>query len=275
MTATDDLLDTHWRELVTAALLGTERRTPPRPPLALVADVVDDGVPPDDAARMLATVSAVIAARRAAFVPLPAADRLQPPAQTDTRSMTPPEASATWGEIAAEWPVLEDEWMLAVIASGYRLAPDVLVAALMRHRTDPVRRARAALAGGPLSAWLIDHVPALAAGGGRTVAADAAMTLPDLAIPPDLAELLHVDAHTFATRLIPRFDSGELGPAHRAVLTNLMARCRPEVLSHAAEALEAAATTLTLPLAEQCRLRQRGLDQLSSRLTNVLGATAR
>ncbi len=49
-------LDEHWRELVTAALLGTERRSPPRPPVALVADVVDDGVAPDDAARMLATV---------------------------------------------------------------------------------------------------------------------------------------------------------------------------------------------------------------------------
>ena len=98
MSATD-ALDTHWRELVTAALLGTERRSPPRPPVALVADVVDDGVPPDDAARMLATVSAVIAARRAAFVPLPPADRLQPPAQADTRPMTPPAASATWREI--------------------------------------------------------------------------------------------------------------------------------------------------------------------------------
>ena len=67
-------------ELVTAALLGTERRQPPHPPIAPVADVVDDSVLADDAARMLATVSTVIAARRAAFVPLPPADRLQPPA---------------------------------------------------------------------------------------------------------------------------------------------------------------------------------------------------
>lgn len=88
------------------------------------------------------------------------------------------------------------------------------------------------------------------------------MALPDLAIPPDLAELLHVDAHTFASRLIPRFDSGELGAAHRAVLTNLMARCRPEVLPHAAEALEAVSTTLTLPLAELARLRHTMLAQL-------------
>ena len=265
MSATD-ALDTHWRELVTAALLGTERRSPPRPPVALVADVVDDGVPADDAARMLSTVATVIAARRAAFVPLPPAARLQPPAQADTRTMTPPDTSETWLAIVAEWPVLEDEWMLTVIDNGYRLAPDVLVAALMRHRTDPVRRARAALAGGPLSAWLIDHVPGLAAGGGRTVAADAVLALPDLAIPPDLAELLHVDAHTFTSRLIQRFESLELGPAHRAVLTNLMARCRPEVLPDAADALAAIGTVLSVPLAELARLRHTMLAQLQTGL---------
>ena len=81
--------------------------------------------------------------------------------------MIPAAASATWRTIVDEWPVLEDEWMLAVIGNGFRLAPDVLVAALMRHRTDPVRRSRAALAGGPLSAWLIDHVEGLAAAMGE------------------------------------------------------------------------------------------------------------
>ena len=87
-------------------------------------------------------------------------------------------------------------------------------------------------------------------------------SLPDLAIPPDLAELLPLDAHTFVTRLIPRFQTGEFGPAHRAVLTNLLARCRPEVLLDTAEALEAVGTTLTLPFAELCRLRHTMLDQL-------------
>jgi hypothetical protein len=260
-----DPLDTHWRELVTAALLGTDRRAPPCPPVALVAEVVDDGVPPDDAARMLATVSAAIAARRAAFVALPPADRLQPPATSDPRPMTPPQASATWRTIVTEWPVLEDEWMLLVIDNGYRLAPDVLVAALVRHRTDPVRRARAAIAGGPLSAWLVDHVAGLAASVGRTVAVDAVTSLPELAIPPELAELTDVDARSFVSRLLPRFESGALGPAHRAVLTNLMARCRPAVLLDAADALEAAGTTLTLPLAELCRLRHCVHAELSGR----------
>jgi hypothetical protein len=260
MRASD--LDTHWRELVTAALLGTERRPPPRPPLALVSDVVDDGVPPDDAARMLATVSAVVAARRAAFVALPPADRLQPPATAHSRVMTPSAASGTWRTIVSDWPVLEDEWMLAAIGNGYRLAPDVLVAALMRHRSDPARRTRAAVAGGPLTAWLVDHVAGLGAADGRTVPADVVMSLPVLAIPPEFGELLDLDAHTFVGRLSAQFDSGALGPAHRAVLTNLLARCRPEVLPDAADALTRVGSVLSLPLAELCRLRASMLDEL-------------
>jgi hypothetical protein len=255
-------LEEHWRELVTAALLGTERRSPPTAPVASIADVVDDLVPPDDAARMLATVAAVTAVRRASFLPLPPAARLLPPA-TDARPVTPAAASATWRTVAGEWPVLEDEWMLTIVATGQRLAPDVLVAALLRHRNDAVRRARVALAGGPMSAWVTDHVPALAAtGGSRSVPAEAVASLPDLAIPPDLAELVALDAHTFVRRLMPRFTSGEFGPAHRAVLTNLLARCRHEVLPDAADALARQGTVLAVPLAELCRLRHRMLAEL-------------
>jgi hypothetical protein len=158
--------------------------------------------------------------------------------------------------------VLEDEWMLTVIGNGHRLAPDVLVAALVRHRADPVRRARAALAGGAISAWLIDHVGGLAAASGRTASAEAVTALPELAIPPDLAELATLDAHSFVGHLMPRFQNGEFGAAHRAVLTNLFARCRPEVLLDTAEALESLGTTLTLPFAELCRLRHTMLEQL-------------
>jgi hypothetical protein len=256
-------LDEHWHELVTAALLGTERRSPPEPPVTLVADVVADNLAPDDASRMLATVAAVTAARRAAFLALPPVDRLQPPADDD-RPMTPPPASATWRTIVDEWPVLEDEWMLAVIDHGYRLAPDVLVAALDRHRRDPVRRARAALAGGTRSAWVSEHVPELAPIGARSVPAEAVTTAPELPIPPELGDLLTADAHTFVRRLAPEFESGRYGPAHRAVLVNLLARCRPAVLIDCAEALMSIGSVLSVPLAELCRLRHAMLTELES-----------
>jgi hypothetical protein len=255
-------LTDHWRDLVTAALLGTERRSPPAPPVALVADVVDDVMAPDDAARMLATVAAVSAARRAAFRPLPPADPLQPP-PADQRPLTPPVASATWRTIVGEWPVLEDEWMLTVIAGGWRLAPDVLVAALDRHRNDPVRRARAALAGGPGTAWLLEQLPELAGAERRSVPAEAVANLPELAIPTELAHLVAADALSFARRLAAGFDTGEFGAAHRAVLINLLARCRPAVLLDAADALTAVGSVLSLPLAELCRLRHRMLSELS------------
>ena len=50
----------------------------------------------------------------------------------------------------AEWPVLEDEWVLTVIQRGVRVSPDVLVALLARHRTDATRLARA---GSPPDPW--------------------------------------------------------------------------------------------------------------------------
>ena len=77
--ATAGDLDDYWRQLVTAAMLGTDRREPPVPPPGLVTDLVDDAVRPDGASRMLAAVGAVAAVRRAGFVAGPAAQPLQPP----------------------------------------------------------------------------------------------------------------------------------------------------------------------------------------------------
>ena len=48
------------------------------------------------------------------------ARRISPP-DDDPRPVTPPAATATWRRIVADWPVLEDEWVLAVIQSGRRL----------------------------------------------------------------------------------------------------------------------------------------------------------
>lgn len=263
MSAPVSTVEELWRELVTAALLGTDRRDPPASPIDAIADVVADAVRPDSASRMLATVGSVAAARRAAFVPLPAADLLQGPVSGDDRPITPAGASATWREVVIEWPVLEDEFVLAVIGRGYRLAPDVLVEALLRHRNDTVRRARVALAGGPRAAWLTDHIPAFAVGGSRTALAEAVGSLPELAVPPELAELLTLDAHTFVRRLMPGFEARGYGPAHKGVLVNLLARCRPEVLLDAAEALVRAPSGLAVALADLCRLRHRMLDELN------------
>ena len=44
-----------WRELVSVAMLGTDRRNPPEPE-GLIADLVDDTVRPTPSERMLAQV---------------------------------------------------------------------------------------------------------------------------------------------------------------------------------------------------------------------------
>jgi hypothetical protein len=254
-----------WRELVTAALLGTDRREPPDPPTGLIGDLVDDTVRTDSASRMLATVGAVTAARRAAFVPLPAADPCQPP-QADARLICPPHAAATWRTVVADWPVLEDEWVLSVIEHGFRLAPDVLVELLLRHRSDAVRRARVALAGGPLTAWLVGQLPGLEAIGSRAVDAALVTSLPALAIPPELASLVEADAHTFAKRIMSGFRAGEFGPAHRAVLVNLFARCRPAVLLDVADELTRFGYGQALACADLARLRHRMLAELGAKV---------
>lgn len=265
MTGSDasDGLDATWQELVTAALLGTDRRPPPIPESGPVADLVADAVRPDDAARMLAAVAAVAAARRAAFLPGPPAPPPHPPA-ADARPPCAAAAVATWRDIVAEWPVLEDEWMITVVEQGHRLPPDAVAELLARHRGDAVRRTRVALAAGPVAAWLADHVPALSATTRSMASAEAVASVPDLPVPPELAELLGADAHTFTDRLVAGFDSGAFGQAHKAVLVNLVARCRPAVLVDAADGLERTHVGLALALADLARLRHRMLAELGA-----------
>ena len=250
-----------WRDLVTVALLGTDRREPPELPAGPLADAVADAMPPSPASRLLAEVGVVTAARRAAFLPLPPAPSLQPPTG-DQRPWCSPAAVRTWREIIAEWPVLEDEWVLSVIQSGQRVPPDVLVELLQRHRTDPIRWARAALAGGPLASWITEHVPNLAASSKREPSVETVTTLPDLAMPPEFAELLALDAHTFVGRLLPGFESLQFGASHKAVLVNLLARCRPAVLLDTARELQRVGYGLAFAMSDLCRLRHRMLTQL-------------
>lgn len=254
-------LDADWRELVTVALLGTDRRPPPEVSVP-VAEVVDDAVRPDDAARMLAAVGAVAAARRASFMPGPAATPLQPPA-VDTRPWCSAVSVECWRDIVSDWPVLEDEWVVTVVAQGLRVPPDALAELLFRHRADAVRRARVALAAGPAAGWLTGQIDRLVpSSSSMSVSAESVTSLPDLPLPPDLAELLSVDARTFASRLADGFRSSTYGPAHKAVLVNLLARCRPAVLVDAADALDHAGVGLALALGDLARLRHRMLTTL-------------
>src|SRR5262245_13302177 len=103
-------LGAHWHDLVTASLLGTDRREPPAPPAGPVADLVADTTRPDPSGRMLAAVAACTVARRAGVRPRPPTAPLAPP-EADHRPVVPPAASRRWRQVVAAWPVLEDEWL--------------------------------------------------------------------------------------------------------------------------------------------------------------------
>ncbi|MGH9270494.1 MAG: hypothetical protein ACRDZ2_04410 [Ilumatobacteraceae bacterium] len=228
----------HWDDLVTAALLGTDRRDPPAPPPGPLADVVDDAVAVTPSARMLVNVGATTAARRGGVRPRPATPLLAGP-DPDDRCLVPPAAARRWRTIVGEWPVLEDEWLATVERRTLRLPPDVLVGLLRRHQRDAVRSARVMRLGGPLASWLVEQRPELAPIGRRrpqTVDGDLG-ELPGLPVPPALLALLTAPPDDISSSVVAGVADGSFGAAHRAVLVNFVARMRPDACGPLAEAL--------------------------------------
>jgi len=261
----------HWEALVATAMLGTDRRDPPPPPDP-VADLVDDALRPTPSERMLAQVAATVAVRRAGVMPAPPRRRLSEPPDDD-RPVCVPAAVDRWHHVVASWPVLEDEWVLTVLAHGWRVAPELVPPLLVRHRSDPIRRARAELACGPLGEWLAGHVPALAPRGPHARPADLAAALehvgelPQLPIPSDLQPMLTAPGSDTGPTLAQAIDAGGLARAHRGVLVNLIARCRPDALAAIGSALDAVPAdspgyALASVLADLATTRRRMLDEL-------------
>jgi hypothetical protein len=244
-------------------MLGTDRRDPPSGPLD---DLVADTLRAVASERMLAQVAACTAVRRAGVLPGPSAERLQPP-PTDDRPVCTPAAVERWHHVTTSWPVLEDEWMLTLITNGWRVAPELVPEVLWRHRSDPVRRARAEVACGPLASWLVSHLPELEARSTRgTIDPEALAELPELPIPPDLIALLGARGDVGAV-LAALIVGGQLGAPHRAVVVNLIARAPTESLPGIASALGSVEPTsagygLASVLADLALTRQRMLDEL-------------
>lgn len=264
------MIDEHryWHELVGVALLGTDRRDPPAPPTGPLLDLSVEQQGPNAAHALLQQVAATAALRRAAFMPRPPVARPAPPA-ADQRPTTPPSASHTWRRIVADWALLEDEWLVAVVASGRRLAPELVPGLLARHRGDAVRHARVVLAAGELAPWLIEQSPALGCTKRAVVAPEVLMSVPELAITPDLAALRTVPAATAAASLADALVTGVLGPAHRQVLQHLLARLPRESLPDVVDALDgidpgARSIGLAFALCDLARLRLLMLTELET-----------
>ncbi|MFB7111783.1 DUF5691 domain-containing protein [Streptomyces sp. NPDC056291] len=145
-----------WEELVTAALLGTDRRTPP------------GGAPGRTAPVALLDAAAVqTVRRRAGLRPAPAARRPEP-APEDPRPPLPAAAARRLAVLLADRPgaaggrrgtapdlmELLPQWLAAANAHGYAPPPEALPALLdaARGRTD--LRPPALAFGGPRALWL-------------------------------------------------------------------------------------------------------------------------
>ncbi len=259
-------LSDYWREMVTVALLGTDRRDPPAPPTGGLADLAADDPQPTSSQRLLQQVAGCAVAQRAGVLPGHSAQLLAPP-DDDPRPLTPPVASATWRRVVVDWPVLEDEWLLAVITSGRRLAPELVVPLLARHRTDATRHARVLVAAGPLGQWMIEWSPRLACTAKKPVAMEAIGELPELAIVPDLVPVLSASPKQAAHTIAGGLSSGVFGVSHRAVLVNVVARIQPASLPALGEAIgrvdpSLPAIGLAFALADLARLRHQMLTEL-------------
>jgi hypothetical protein len=261
MTTTD-----YWREMVTVALLGTDRREPPAPPTGALADLAADDPRPTSSQRLLQQVAGCTVAQRAGMLPGAGVAMVASPAD-DLRPITPPATTTTWHRLVDHWPVLEDEWMLAVIHSGRRLAPELVVPVLARYRTDATRHARALVAAGTLGQWMIEWLPRLACTSKKPAVMEAMGELPELAILPDLQSVLLAPPQQAAHTIAGGLASGAFDVSHRAVLINAVARVPAASLPALAEAIghvdpSLPAIGLAFALADLARLRHEMLTEL-------------
>lgn len=120
---------TGWDEVVSAALLGTERRPPPDPgePIAALAPALAEREPE---ARLLAAAGVLGVYRAAGRLPEPAPEALPDPAPDETRRRCSPAATQRLAAILDGIGEVLPEWLAAANAAGLR-APEELLPELL------------------------------------------------------------------------------------------------------------------------------------------------
>ncbi|TVT16595.1 hypothetical protein FNH05_36640, partial [Amycolatopsis rhizosphaerae] len=148
---------TGWEGLVSAALLGTQRR--PAELGALPAAVGKLARGEDPARELLSAAAALTVYRRAGAVPLPAVAP-PAPAPADERPLAGPAAVRRLDRLlAGEQGEVLPEWLRAVAARGLRVPPERLPALAGLARSRPSLRDAVAAAAGPRGPWLAALVP--------------------------------------------------------------------------------------------------------------------
>lgn len=235
---------TQWHAISTAALLGTERRSVQvhvdgaESTVLAVRDVVLDAethrpVPqrgePDPARRTVRMLAAATVAQRAGMVSRAAIDPLVL-AVPDRRPVISSAVVRLWHTILSDWPALDEEFVVRVLASGQRLAPDIVPTMLARWRGSILPHTRVRAAAGPLADWLLTVSPGLAARG--RVAADAdLLVLTPPTLTPDLAA---------AVAAVEAVETAEAGTRHLTRLVCAAAYADRIVVANAVRSLSPA-----------------------------------
>ena len=253
--------------LVTAMLLGTDRRPVPDPPPGPLAEFAGECASATSTASLLQGVVAATAARRAGWLPGPTLPPAVDDPTADRRRVTTPEVAATWRQIVSDWPVLEDEWLEALVDHGWRTGPELTLPLLLRHRGHARRIIPVAAACGPIVDVLFEAFPELRPPTRRTPPPPV-----ELVTLERFTALLHAPAKEFIAELVGGMHAGRYVTSHRQVLEHAVATVAPSTLPVLADALEHLDPSLptigiALALAELARLRHLALAQLSEHRT--------
>ncbi|WP_377270905.1 DUF5691 domain-containing protein [Peterkaempfera sp. SMS 1(5)a] len=157
-----------WEALVATALLGTDRRQPPRIGGTAALDRAAARVPTDPAAALLALAALGTVHRRAGLRPA-AAGGLPEPAPDDPRPPLPEPAGRRLAVLLsdrggasggpANLAELLPQWLCAARARGFRLPAPLVPTLLDAARARSELRGDAVALAGPLGRWLAEQNP--------------------------------------------------------------------------------------------------------------------
>ena len=257
----------HWEQLMTVALLGTDRRRSAGPRQARwpTSWLTPPGRQPRSECSPRSQRAPPFGVP--GWCPGRSSTKLSMP-ETDARPMCVPAAVERWHYITESWPILEDEWTLTLISNGWRIAPELLPAMLLRHRSDAIRRTRVMVGAGDAGRWLVGHLPDLEPRHSAvSVTPEALHSLPKLPIAPELAEMLDWPGAKVGTMLAQSIQTGSLGHSHKPMLVNLVARIHQEALTNLVDVLTgidpmATGHGLATVLVDLASTRQRMLSEL-------------
>lgn len=141
-----------WSELLSAALVGTDRRP-------YVPEAAGSNAAADPAQALLQQAMVLSVPVLTGTQPTPYLDRLPEPAPADDRPLIPPAAQLRLQALVDAQPKYLGEWLVAVRDSGYRLPSATAPALLDAGRTNTALRAALAHVLGVRGQWLAGQNP--------------------------------------------------------------------------------------------------------------------